>query len=212
MRTVWIFNPFVHIAGWQSLVIGLIIMLLTAVIGHFTNTHVDGVIGAGFGLPAPVWVHFTEVLCAWIVLSLILLVTGRILSKTAFRIVDVFGTQALARAPMLLAPLLGFPELNQRVTKYLFSKFLPTGEEVTATQFEIVVFVIIVLIMIIAVIWTITLMYNAYRLCFNLKGKKSGISFTIALICAHLIASVIFILLFRDIYLNPEGILEFLSY
>jgi len=211
-KTIWIFNPFLYIAGWQSLTIGMTIMLLTAVIGYFSNTHIDGVAGAGFGLPAPLWVFITEVMIAWIVLSLVLLLAGKIVSKSSFRLVDLFGTQALARAPMLIAPILGFPQLNQRVTKYILSKFLPTGEDITATQFEIVVYVIIILIMITAVIWTITLMYNAYRLCFNLKGRKAGLSFAIALVCAHMLASILFIVLFRDIYLNPEGLLDFLSY
>ncbi len=209
--SIWIFNPFVYIAGWSSLALGWAIMIATAVTGYFSNTHLDGVIGAGFGLPAPLWLYLVEASVAWLSLCLTLFVAGRIVSKTSFRLVDLLGTQALARAPMLIVPFLGFPEAGRRVTRYLLYRTLGLGEEITATYADIVIFILIVIIMVIVVIWMIVLMYNSYKVSCNLKGTKAGVSFTLALILAQAIASAFFMLAFKDIYLNPEGLNYYLN-
>ena len=51
----WLFNPFRFIAGFQALLIGLAIILLSGFIGSFGNTHFDGVLDVHKGLSAPVW-------------------------------------------------------------------------------------------------------------------------------------------------------------
>ncbi len=43
---IWLFNPFKYIAGAKALLIGLALMLATAVIASFSLTHFDGVIDA----------------------------------------------------------------------------------------------------------------------------------------------------------------------
>ncbi len=206
--TQLLFNPFLYVAGWTSLWLGLFIMFLTALLGYFSNMHLEGVIGVGIGVPAPFYVFVFEAIGAWLILSLMLFITGKITSKTSFRLLDILGTQALARAPMLLAPLISFPEFNRRVTQYLLWKFLGLGDEVIASQVDIVLYVLVVLLMLLIVIWTITLMYNAYKVCCNLKGAKTGISFTIALILAHFTAFAFFFFAFSDSYFNPQ---EFIS-
>lgn len=184
-----LFNPFIYLAGWTSLSIGLIILFITAILCYYSNTHLDGVIGVGPGVPASLFTHILESLIAWLSLSLTLYIFGKIMSKTSFRLIDLLGTQALARAPLLIAVLANFPEVNRRVTKYLLWKYLQVGDEITATQVDIVLYVLVIIVMILVLIWTITLMYNAFKVCCNLKGAKAGISFAIALIIAHFFAS-----------------------
>ena len=209
--STWIFNPSIYIAGWTSMALGWAIMIATAVTGYFSNTHLDGVIGAGFGLPAPLWLYLVEAAVAWLSLCLTLFIAARIVSKTSFRLVDLMGTQALARAPMFIVPFLGFPEAGRKVTRYLLYRTLGLGEETTATYADIVLFILITIIMILVVIWMIVLMYNSYKVSCNLKGTKAGVSFTLALILAQAIASAFFMLAFKDIYLNPEGLNYYLN-
>ena len=40
----WFFNPFIYIAGWQSLLIGVAAILVAGYIGSLSNTHFDGVL------------------------------------------------------------------------------------------------------------------------------------------------------------------------
>jgi hypothetical protein len=194
----WIFNPFIYVAGWSSLGIGLIIIFLTAMISYFSGTHIE-VISIGFGDKAPLWFFIFETLFAWIVLCITLYIAGRIVSKTSFRIIDLIGTQALARLPLLAGSLLGFPELSQSVTKYLLWKTVRIGEENIASHLEIVLYVFILIVLIMVIIWTITLMYNAYKVCCNLKGPSAGISFALGLISAQIIVAEVIKFVFRDL-------------
>jgi len=95
--TTTLFNPFVYIAGAQALGLGLGAILLAGLIGSLSNTHFDGVLDTHTGLHVPLWVFLAEGLADWLCLSLVLLIFGKIISNTAFRTIDLLGTQALAR-------------------------------------------------------------------------------------------------------------------
>src|SRR5512138_3761865 len=87
--TVLIFNPSVYIAGGQALVIGVLAILLAGLIGSVSNTHFDGVLDTHTGLQVPLWVFLSEGFIDWLCLALVLLVVGRIGSKTPFRTLDL---------------------------------------------------------------------------------------------------------------------------
>ena len=93
----WFFNPFRFIAGFKALLLGLAIILISAFVGSFSNTHFDGVLDVHTGLEAPLWLFFAEGLINWICMVIPLFFFGLIVSRSSFRRIDVFGTQALAR-------------------------------------------------------------------------------------------------------------------
>ena len=64
-----LFNPFFYIAGVQTLILGLIAILLTGLVSSFGNTHFDGVLDTHVGAAAPLWVFFAEGLIDWICLA-----------------------------------------------------------------------------------------------------------------------------------------------
>ena len=117
--TTWLFNPFVYIAGGQALGLGLAAILVAGFIGSVSNSHFDGVLDTHTGMSAPIWFFLAEGFIDWFCLALVLCVFGKIISKTAFRTIDLFGTQALARWPTILvqpghtSP--GFPEIQPRI-------------------------------------------------------------------------------------------------
>src|SRR5438552_5098370 len=108
------FNPFVYSAGAQALGLGLAAILLAAFIGWCSNTHFDGVLDVHTGAAAPLWLFFAEGVIDWLCLSVVLWVCGKIISRTAFRTIDVFGTQALARWPTVLISLITLPKAFNR--------------------------------------------------------------------------------------------------
>ena len=69
----WLFNPFQFIAGGSALLVGLIIMLVSAYLGSLSNTHFDGVLDFHSGTAAPLWFFLTEVLIDWLCIVLFLL-------------------------------------------------------------------------------------------------------------------------------------------
>jgi len=103
------------------LVLGLFLILLTGWIGSLSHTHFDGVLDTRTGFLAQTWLFLTEGIVNWLSLSVVLLAAGKLISKTAFRLIDVFGTQALARWPMLLTGLICLLSGYQRFTEHLLA-------------------------------------------------------------------------------------------
>ena len=187
MKTKWLINPFERIAGWQALGIGVCVMALTAVFGKINNIAFDGVLDVHAG-PHGFTAAFAMQAVNLIVLFLIMWPAGVCFSKSKIRAVDVAGTIALSRTPMLL------------LTTLCFLPIVPSGlSDITITR--IVVFSIISIILI---IWMIALMYQGYSLSCGIKGSRSVISFIGALLIAELVSKCVFIFLLGSLFTNIE--------
>ncbi len=171
----WLFNPFVFIAGWQALGFGLLLMAVTCVIAFFSKTHFDGVIDIHFGTSFPFWMAVFEQLNVWIISIILFYTTGLILSKSKIRLIDIAGTLALARAPMLVPAIIGFAPILHR---------LPTANNLAGIALWSLALVLFS-------IWMIALMYNAFIISCNLKGSKAIVGFIISIIFAEIIFKVI---------------------
>lgn len=184
-----LFRPFQYIAGGQSLIIGIIFLLILSFAGFLTNTYFDGVLDIHFGCletPSSFWVHFICVFASWLILSLLMYLTAFILNRKT-RIVDMFGTLAMAKTPYLLAALVGLiPSLH-----ICFEGLSITmdREELQILMSTLLAPALISMVVIIPIIiWYIVLLYNAFSVSSNLKGSKGTIAFTIALIISELIS------------------------
>ena len=170
-----IFNPFTKIAGSKALLIGLGFIIATTIIGYYSNVHFDGALDAHSGKPSSLSIHALQHLIAWGSVVLIFSLAGLILSRSKFRFIDIAGTIALARAPMLLVALLGFAPALQNAKPGEISNSV----------------LIITLVMIFPIIWMITLMYNAFTTSINAKGTKAIIGFIVGLILAEVLSKVL---------------------
>jgi hypothetical protein len=186
----WLFNPFRFIAGFKALLPGLAIILVSALVGSFSNTHFDGVLDAHTGLEAPRWLFFAEGLINWVCMVIPLFFFGLIVSRSSFRTIDVFGTQALARWPYLITSVVMLPDANQRVGIYLMSKFTQTAPAVAISSTDVFIFVFAVILAIFMVIWMVALMYRAYAVSCNIKGAGAIITFIVSLIGAEVLSKV----------------------
>lgn len=194
-----IFNPFTYIAGYKSLIIGLLVILISSWLCYLTNTHFDGVINVHYGRASAYYVFLLEALIDLVTISLILYLIGIIFSKSAIRFVDIIGTQAFARIPLVIMPLIGFSSSIANITKYFLWKFLNVGNEIVITNNDITLFVIFSIISIAVILWTIILMYNAFKVSSNLKGSKSVWLFILGIIISAIISQVVIYSLFYPV-------------
>ena len=97
--TTWLFNPFYYIAGGQALAIGIVAILAGSLCNALTNSHFDGVLEFHTGALTQWWTYWVEGPIDWLVMSGLLLAGGKLLSQSRIRVLDVAGTQALARMP-----------------------------------------------------------------------------------------------------------------
>lgn len=174
-------NPFKYIAGWESLAAGMGVLLLTTVIGYFSHIHFPDVISVKVAYGIPFYVLLLQGASNWLVVSLLLYISALLFSRSSVRIIDIFGTQALARFPYLLAALTGFGGLLDKFGKYMIYYALHTGEPVQMSTPEIALCVFLILFTILLTVWMIALMFNAFKVSSNMKGEKLIISFIVVI-------------------------------
>jgi hypothetical protein len=189
--TQWLFNPFRFVAGYAALIAGLGIILLSAIIGWLGRTHFDGVLDVHTGPEAPLWLFMAEGLVDWICMAVPLYLFALVFSRSAVRIADVFGPQALARWPYLITALALLPDANRRVLEQLMSMAGPTSQPPAINGFDLVIFVAAMAVTVLMVVWMVALMYKAYTLSCNLKAAKAIVSFIISLVGAEILSKAI---------------------
>ena len=185
-----LFNPFVYIAGVEALLIGATVIILAGVIGSFSHTHFDGVLDLHTGAQAQLGVFLLEGLADWLSLGLVLLVMGRIISKTSFRTIDLLGTQALARWPTIFTSLITLPAGFQRFGNYLLEELVRPGGKAQFDCTDAVVFWTVLAVSVLLLCWMVALMYKSYSVSCNVKGGKAVVTFIVGLILAEILSKL----------------------
>ncbi len=177
-------NPFRYLAGGGALTLGLAAILATSVVGYYSGTNFPDVLSVKVGYNEPFYAGLIHNLSSWIALGSILYIASLIFSKSSVRAVDIFGTQALARFPYLIAATTGFSNAPIAFSNYMLWKTLKVGTPTSISSGEIAIAILILAGTIILTIWQVVLMYNAFKESSNIKGGKSIILFAVSLIMA----------------------------
>ena len=186
----WVFDPFTYVAGGKSLAIGLTAILLAGLVGAWSKTHFDGVLDVHTGRNAEIRDFLAEGVIDWICLAAVLLLLGKIVSRTAFRTRDVFGTQAMARWPSLIIALSALAPPYRRYADYMAWKLGMVGEVADVASTDVLFFGLVVLAVILVTVWMVWLMYRAYSICCNLSGSRAVGTFIAGLIAAEAISKL----------------------
>ena len=161
----WLFNPFHFLAGGPALAWGAACIVLTAWLGGAFDYRYTGVLSFQLSTPTPIWLAITQGLAAWAVPSALLLIAGRLLSRSRVRPIDVFGTQALARAPGLLVALIVVSPPFRDLTNALIAQ--------GASHFsvaQLTALTAIGTVMVLLLVWIVLLMYRAFAVSCNVAG------------------------------------------
>lgn len=199
----WLFNPFRFIAGVEALLAGLVIILISGFVGSLSNTHFDGVLDVHTGTAAPIWFFLAEGLINWICMVVPLFFFGLIVSRSSFRIIDVLGTQALARWPYLITAITMLPDANRRVIEYLMSKLTQTAPAAAINYIDVFVFGFAMILAIFMAVWMVALMYQAYVVSCNIRGAKAVVTFIVSIIMAEVLSKIAIFLLGRAFSVSP---------
>ena len=193
-------NPFNYIAGAKSLLIGLAIIFITSLTGYYSNTFFPDILSVKTGVELTFKVSLLFNIVNWLSISLLLYIASLIFSKSSVRFIDLFGTQALARSPYLLAALLGFSKSINRLGEYFLWKYLSIGEPTDISSLEMTIAVVLLTLIVIISIWMITLMYNAFKVSSNIKGGKSVTIFIIVFILSIILSAFVNNLIFNTLH------------
>lgn len=182
----WLFNPFRYVAGGKALGIGFIAMVAAAVAGYATSTHFDGVLHMSPGWNTPLWVFMAEQLTCWLLATLVLFAGASIFSPSKTRLIDMAGTQALARWPAIVIAALGACiETPKALT--------PDALAEAITPLSIICLVLTLTF----VVWMVALFYNAFRVSSNMKGGKGVAVFVTGLLLADALSRIVLSQLYK---------------
>jgi len=196
-------NPFRYIAGWESLAAGVIVLLLTSVIGYFSHIHFPDLISVKTNYGLPFSVLLAQGVSNWLLFSIFIYIAALIFSSSKVRAVDIFGTQSLARFPYIFAALTGFSGAFNKFGNYLMWTALHTGEPVQITTGEIALAISLMLITLLLTAWMITLMFNAFKVSANLKGAKLIVPFIVSFIASLVVTGIISNYLIKSVVTQP---------
>jgi hypothetical protein len=190
----YLFQPFRYIAGGKSLLLGLFVLLALTVLSYLSNVYFNGIVSIHLGgwRQGPFHVYLYCVFIPWFLFTIVSYLTALILSGKSVRLVDMAGTLALAKAPLILVTLISFIP----VFHIMDNMNLSDMQAMISFMMENIVWIFLSgLIIIPFYIWYIVLMYNAYSVSGNLKGTRGVVSFIIALFITSIISQIVLMLL-----------------
>jgi len=191
MKKLNIVNPFEKIAGTQALFIGLGGMLIASIIGSMGNIHFDGVLDIHFNKTVPLWLYIAQNFISWICIALFLSISSALLTKSSFRLIDIWGTLAFARVLLIPVAVYGAVFSQQEVSEALISSFTSSEMLSSISILKWLSFGIFLFLSVISIILLAVWMYNAYSVSANINGLKAIISFFICILLAEVTAKLI---------------------
>ena len=174
----WLFNPFVRIAGALSLIIGLAGIVVAGLAAAGAGIRFDGLLDVHAGNEVALWMPVVEGLVNWAVFTLLLVVVALLFSKSAVRLVDIAGTQAMARMPLLLVAAICNLPLIQDAFDRMAAVLL--GFELEGSTLTGLVAGILVTLG--GVVWMVALMWKAFSVSCNMRGGRAIALFILAVL------------------------------
>ena len=165
-----IFNPFERIAGYEALVIGIIGIAVSSLLSFLTKTHANGMLNYGPGSDNEFWVFAVENIVRWLVPAMIFYVSGFIFTKSHIRIVEVLGTTAFAKLPLVAAMALFFTPPMRDILSIDASSL--NSVRAIVENINIVALMFVSSLLLFFIVWSFIWLYNAMSVSCNLKGVK----------------------------------------
>jgi hypothetical protein len=189
-----ILNPFQVIAGLPALVIGITAIIFSALIASRTHCFFEGVIDAFIAPKSiePLWAFVAQGLINWLVLASLIAISGRLVAKSSYRLIDVFGTQALARFPYLIVAALSLIPSISRYPQHLQAVYSKTTPVPAVLPYDIYLYIMGTAIVFALIIWAAILMYRAFSVSCNAKGTKAIVYFIVIMGIGELITKLLY--------------------
>ena len=191
MKTLFEFlkNPFYRVAGYTSLVWGVVGIVVSTAIAFLGDIHFHGLLHYGGAPNGAWWCFVVEHLVVWLVPSVLIYLSALFGSRSHVRPVDVLGTVAFAQLPFVLLSLfMALPPMSEVAT-------IQSAQAVDALLTDttwLLMLVWIGAVSLLLSIWGLYWLFRATSVACNLKGRNLWIVFIIGafggdVLCRYLI-------------------------
>ena len=172
------------------MLVGIAITIAGCVLGYFLNAKFDSLLhisftGGSFIEP------FIDNAVNIVILSAALYTVGYIINKKT-RVIDILTTVMISRGPFYLSVLVNINSYFAAVTE----RMIASGPNLSALRTaDIVMLLIAAALSILALIWSIALLYNGFRVATNLKKTVHKVAFALGILIADLLSIYIIYLI-----------------
>ena len=189
----WVYNPFKKIAGWKAFGIGIVILCFATMIGYFGNTVFYGI--SAKTVPSVTWFKAFSLQGIGLAVTVLVMWIVALLAARRVRFQDILGTVTLAKYPLVLSAImaLAFSKwLNELVNILLSSANIQEMMEffTNLTISDYALFMVYSIASLLFLVWTIALLFNAFRVSTNLKGGKCSLLFIVSLLISEIIIQI----------------------
>ena len=183
----WLFNPFVRIAGRASLAAGLAGIVAAGLAAAAAGFRFDGLLDMSPLGNAPSYLPIVEGLINWMSIVAVSALIARFFGGGgSVRLLDVAGTLALARAPLVLAASIGaVPWIRDAYDEALTAG---TGLQLLSVTSGVLVAWLAILA---CFAWSIVLMWKSFSITANMKGGRGAGFFIAALAAGELLSKLL---------------------
>lgn len=185
-----LFNPFTQVAGEKALLLGIVAWIVSSGLAVVFPTNFDGALDAHYGPVSEWYFPLLQNLVNILSLTLFMYVFALLFATSKTRFIDMIGTVSMARFPYVLMPLLNIGNISGSIgQKFVDTMLKQQTPQLSTSEISYMIFAGVVGVFLL--IWTITLLYNAYTVSSNLKKTKAVISFIASLVFAEILSSII---------------------
>jgi hypothetical protein len=182
-------NPFEKYAESTLLIVGILALVLGAVLGYYCNARFDGVIDLHFVKAVGVYEPLLDLLVTVSVTSIALFALGKYHNPKT-RLVDLVNAVLIAKIPFYLLTVFNSTGMifnaSEKIMKSVQENVLNLPD--FSVLFPILIFSLITLA---ALVLSIVLLFQGYKVATNAKGNKSVFGFVAALLVAEIISKII---------------------
>ncbi len=197
MKT-WLLRPFDRVAGGFALTLGLLSIAATAALGNLGGLVSVGVLDLQLSAQPDPWLPIVLGGGNWLIAFAVLYVLGRWPGGSRFRVIDLLGTQALARWPLLPASAwLTIPAVGAHIhdsSAHLISTMAGQPAQFTADptlMIEAGWLLLLSLPVLVCIAWMVWLMYHSFALVCHLQGPRAIWRFAVGLLVAEFLSKIL---------------------
>ena len=191
MKTV-LFNPFKKYQENHLFILGLVATLLGSYLGYFFNVRYDGVLDVHFANNTISWQAALDNLINITVLAILLFALGMYMNRKT-RFIDILNITLISRIPFYLIPFFNvggtMERINSEFLNTLLTEQMPDFS--TLPLNSVIALGIFALISLLLIIWSISLLFNGFKIATNAKSTVHIILFFTVIIIAEILSKLL---------------------
>lgn len=182
-------NPFERYSEITLLLVGILALAFGAAMGYYCNARFDGVIDLHFVKAVSPFEPLLDLAVTVGVTTVVLFALGKYHNPKT-RLIDLFNTVLIAKIPFYLLTLFNSTGMifnaSEKIMKSVQENVLNLPD--FSVLFPILIFSLVTLA---ALVLSIVLLFQGFKVATNAKGNKSVFGFVLALLVAEIVSKII---------------------